>query len=41
MKWEFTTTGDVSATPAVDGDTVYFPDWGGQLYAVDKQDRHS
>ena len=34
-KWEFTTTGDVSATPAVDGDTVYFPDWSGQLYAVD------
>jgi len=36
-KWEFMTTGDVSATPAVDGDTVYFPDWGGQLYAVNKK----
>ena len=35
-KWEFTTGGDVSATPAVDGDTVYFPDWAGNLYAVDK-----
>jgi outer membrane protein assembly factor BamB len=32
----FTTTGDVSATPAVDDTTVYFPDWGGNLYAVDK-----
>jgi outer membrane protein assembly factor BamB len=34
-KWEFTTGGDVSATPAVDGDTVYFPDRAGNLYAVD------
>src|SRR5262249_10200203 len=33
-KWEFTTGGDVSATPAVDGANVYFPDWGGNLYAV-------
>jgi polyvinyl alcohol dehydrogenase (cytochrome) len=36
MKWSFTTGGDVSATPAVDGDTVYFPDRAGNLYAVDK-----
>jgi polyvinyl alcohol dehydrogenase (cytochrome) len=35
-KWVFTTVGDVSATPAVDADTVYFPDWAGNLYAVDK-----
>jgi polyvinyl alcohol dehydrogenase (cytochrome) len=35
-KWVFTTEGDVSATPAVDADTVYFPDWAGYLYAVDK-----
>jgi polyvinyl alcohol dehydrogenase (cytochrome) len=35
-KWVFTTGGDVSATPAVDTDTVYFPDWAGNLYAVDK-----
>src|SRR4051794_23592725 len=35
-KWEFTTGGDVSATPAVDGGTVYFPDRAGNLYAVDK-----
>jgi polyvinyl alcohol dehydrogenase (cytochrome) len=34
-KWTFTTGGDVSATPAVDGDTVYFPDRAGSLYAVD------
>ena len=30
-KWVFTTGGDVSATPTVDGDAVYFPDWGGNL----------
>jgi polyvinyl alcohol dehydrogenase (cytochrome) len=36
VKWVLTTGGDVSATPAVDGDTVYAPDWAGNLYAVDK-----
>jgi polyvinyl alcohol dehydrogenase (cytochrome) len=36
QQWAFTTGGDVSATPAVDGDTVYFPDRAGNLYAVDK-----
>ncbi len=36
VKWSFTTGGDVSATPSVDGSTVYFPDWAGNLYAVDK-----
>src|ERR1700731_3161506 len=35
-KWVFTTGGDVSATPTVDGDAVYFPDWGGNLFAVQK-----
>ena len=28
--------GDVSATPAVDNEKVYFPDWAGNLSAVDK-----
>ena len=45
VKWTFETSGDVSATPAVDEDTVYFPDWGdhptnvtdgGNLYALDR-----
>jgi polyvinyl alcohol dehydrogenase (cytochrome) len=36
-KWVFTTGGDVSATPTVDGDAVYFPDWGGNLFAVQKE----
>lgn len=33
-KWTFITGGDVSATPAVSDDAVYFPDWAGNLYAV-------
>jgi polyvinyl alcohol dehydrogenase (cytochrome) len=36
VKWSFTTGGDVSATPAVDTDTAYFPDWAGNLYAVNR-----
>jgi len=36
-KWVLTTGGDVSATPAVDGKNVYFPDWAGNLYAVDRE----
>ncbi|MER6998724.1 PQQ-binding-like beta-propeller repeat protein [Streptomyces sp. NPDC000410] len=34
-KWTFTTAGDVSATPTVVGGTVYVPDWGGKLWAID------
>ena len=37
VKWAFTTAGDVSATPAVDGSKVYFPDWAGNLYALDRK----
>jgi polyvinyl alcohol dehydrogenase (cytochrome) len=38
VKWQFTTRGgDVSATPAVDENNVYFPDWGGYLYAVNRK----
>ncbi len=39
-KWVFTTGGDVSATPTVADDAVYFPDWGGSLFAVKKNDGH-
>ncbi len=35
-KWIFTTGGDVSATPAVDKQRVYVPDWKGNLYAIDR-----
>jgi polyvinyl alcohol dehydrogenase (cytochrome) len=34
VKWVFTTGGDVAATPAVFDDTVYFPDFAGNYYAV-------
>jgi polyvinyl alcohol dehydrogenase (cytochrome) len=36
VKWVFTTGGDISATPTVSGDAVFFPDWAGNLYAVNK-----
>ncbi|WP_434991071.1 PQQ-binding-like beta-propeller repeat protein [Xanthomonas melonis] len=35
--WTLTTTGDISATPSVEGGTLYVPDWGGSLYSVDTQ----
>src|ERR1051325_5255372 len=34
-KWTFTAVGGVSATPAVVGGALYFPDWGGSFYKVD------
>lgn len=36
VQWSFTTGGDVSATPSVDANNIYFPDWGGNLWAVDR-----
>jgi hypothetical protein len=36
VKWIFTTGGDISATPTVAGDAVFFPDWSGNLFAVNK-----
>jgi polyvinyl alcohol dehydrogenase (cytochrome) len=36
-KWTVTTGGNVSATPAVHGHTVYFPDNAGNLFAVDRK----
>jgi len=37
VQWQFATGGGVSATPAVDGQNVYFPDFAGNLYAVDRK----
>jgi polyvinyl alcohol dehydrogenase (cytochrome) len=34
VKWTFTTGGDVSARAAVVGGVAYFPDWAGNLWAV-------
>jgi len=40
-RWTLTTTGDVSATPAVGfesrGRVLYYPDWGGTLWKVDAE----
>ena len=33
-RWVFETGADVSATPTVAGNAVYFPDWAGNLFAV-------
>jgi polyvinyl alcohol dehydrogenase (cytochrome) len=37
VKWVVTTGGDVSATPAVDGEYVYVPDWAGNLFKIDRE----
>lgn len=36
VRWVLNTGSDVSATPAVYKDSVYVPDWAGNLYAVDR-----
>lgn len=38
VKWTFTTGGDVSARAAVVNGVAYFPDWAGNLYAVNTSD---
>jgi polyvinyl alcohol dehydrogenase (cytochrome) len=37
QRWVVTTAGDVSATPAVVGGSVFFPDWGGKVWSVDAE----
>jgi len=37
VKWQFASGGAVSATPAVDGGKVYFPDFAGNLYALERE----
>jgi polyvinyl alcohol dehydrogenase (cytochrome) len=37
VKWVFDTGGDVSATPAVDGEYVYVPDWAGNFFKIDRK----
>ena len=34
LKWQFAASGDISATAAVVGNNVYFPDWGGHVYKL-------
>ena len=36
VKWVFRTQGDVSATPSVEGDSVYAVDFGGYIYRINR-----
>jgi polyvinyl alcohol dehydrogenase (cytochrome) len=36
-QWVVNTGGDVSATPAVDGEFIYFPDFAGNLFKADRK----
>src|SRR5690242_2057661 len=36
-RWLFTAAGDISATPAVVGGSVYVPDWGGRQWKLDEK----
>ncbi|KAK1571056.1 hypothetical protein Q3G72_011254 [Acer saccharum] len=38
LKWKFYARGDISVTPAIVNDTIYFPSWNGNLYAVKASD---
>src|SRR5262249_808032 len=38
VKWSFTTGGDVSATPTIEGCALYVPDFGGNLFKLDTRD---
>ena len=38
VKWIFTTGGDVSATPTIEGRALYVPDSGGNLFKLDTRD---
>ena len=40
-KWTFTTGGDVSARAAVVNGVAYFPDWGGNLFALNTANGHA
>lgn len=37
VKWTFVAGGEISATPTVESDAVYVPDWGGNVYKIDAQ----
>jgi polyvinyl alcohol dehydrogenase (cytochrome) len=38
LRWQISTSGDVTANPAIDGDFLYFPDSAGFLYKVRRAD---
>jgi polyvinyl alcohol dehydrogenase (cytochrome) len=41
VQWKFAASGDISATPAVVGGQLFFPDWGGMMNCVDAQTGHA
>ncbi|KAI3693155.1 hypothetical protein L6452_32986 [Arctium lappa] len=38
LKWKFIAGNDISATPAIYNNTVYFPSWNGKIYALNESD---
>ncbi|KAI3700812.1 hypothetical protein L2E82_45450 [Cichorium intybus] len=34
LKWKFVAGNDITATPAIYDDTIYFPSWNGNIYAL-------
>ncbi|KAF6150283.1 hypothetical protein GIB67_033982 [Kingdonia uniflora] len=38
LKWEFFSGRDITATPAIYDETIYFPSWNGYIYAVKAKD---
>ena len=36
-KWTVSTSGDITATPAIANGVVYFPTWSGEIFAVDEK----
>jgi outer membrane protein assembly factor BamB len=39
LAWSVPTDEEVSHTPLIDGNRIYFADWGANVYAVDAQNR--
>lgn len=38
LKWKFVAGKDITATPAIYDDTIYFPSWNGYIYALNASD---
>lgn len=34
LKWKFVSGKDITATPAIHNNTIYFPSWNGNIYAL-------
>jgi outer membrane protein assembly factor BamB len=38
LKWKFYAGKDITATPTIYNDTIYFPSWNGNIYAINQID---